>query len=64
MEWAEKYLPEHLADIVGNTTAVRLMADWARVVDVPVKTPYPVRQSPVSARRQASTRLPGIWAGM
>ncbi|MGB7808527.1 replication factor C large subunit [Methanoregula sp.] len=30
MEWAEKYRPEHLADIVGNTTAVRLMADWAR----------------------------------
>jgi len=30
MEWAEKYRPEHLADIVGNTTAIRQMADWAR----------------------------------
>ncbi|HNX16891.1 MAG TPA: replication factor C large subunit [Methanoregula sp.] len=30
MEWAEKYRPEHLADIVGNSTAVRQMADWAR----------------------------------
>jgi replication factor C large subunit len=30
MEWAEKYRPEHLADIVGNTSAVRQMADWAR----------------------------------
>ena len=30
MEWAEKYLPEHLADIVGNTSAIRQMADWAR----------------------------------
>ena len=30
MEWAEKYRPEHLADIVGNATAVRQMAEWAR----------------------------------
>jgi replication factor C large subunit len=30
MEWAEKYRPEHLADIVGNATAIRQMADWAR----------------------------------
>ena len=30
MEWAEKYRPEHLADIVGNTSAIRQMADWAR----------------------------------
>jgi len=30
MEWAEKYRPEHLADIVGNTAAVRQMAEWAR----------------------------------
>ncbi|MEN6397207.1 MAG: AAA family ATPase, partial [Methanoregula sp.] len=30
MEWAEKYRPEHLADIVGNTTAIHQMADWAR----------------------------------
>jgi len=30
MDWAEKYRPAHLADIVGNSTAVRQMADWAR----------------------------------
>ena len=30
MEWAEKYRPEHLADIVGNTTAIHQMADWAK----------------------------------
>jgi len=30
MEWAEKYRPEHLADIVGNTSAMRQMADWAK----------------------------------
>ena len=30
MEWAEKYRPEHLADIVGNTTAVRQMHEWAK----------------------------------
>jgi replication factor C large subunit len=30
MDWAEKYRPAHLADIVGNTTAVRQMADWAK----------------------------------
>ncbi|MGB8308466.1 MAG: AAA family ATPase, partial [Methanoregula sp.] len=30
MEWAEKYRPEHLADIVGNTSSVRQMAEWAR----------------------------------
>ncbi len=30
MDWAEKYRPAHLTDIVGNTTAVRQMAEWAR----------------------------------
>ena len=30
MEWTEKYRPEHLADIVGNTSTVRQMAQWAR----------------------------------
>lgn len=30
MDWAEKYRPAHLEEIVGNTTAVRLIADWAR----------------------------------
>jgi replication factor C large subunit len=30
MDWAEKYRPAHLADIVGNTTAIRQMADWAK----------------------------------
>ena len=30
MDLAEKYRPAHLADIVGNTTAVRQIADWAK----------------------------------
>jgi replication factor C large subunit len=30
MDWAEKYRPPRLSDIVGNTAAVRHMADWAR----------------------------------
>ena len=30
MDWAEKYRPQHLQDIVGNATAVREMAEWAR----------------------------------
>ncbi|MEI7432666.1 MAG: replication factor C large subunit [Methanomicrobiales archaeon] len=30
MDWTEKYRPAHLADIVGNGTAVRQMLDWAR----------------------------------
>ena len=30
MDWAEKYRPLHLEDIVGNSTAVRQMADWAK----------------------------------
>jgi len=30
MDWAEKYRPQHLRDIVGNSSAVRQMADWAR----------------------------------
>jgi replication factor C large subunit len=30
MDWAEKYRPLHLADIVGNTTAVRQIAEWAK----------------------------------
>ncbi len=30
MDWAEKYRPATLGDIVGNTAAVRQMADWAK----------------------------------
>jgi len=30
MDWVEKYRPAHLADIVGNSTAVRQMAEWAK----------------------------------
>jgi replication factor C large subunit len=30
MDWAEKYRPAHLTDIVSNSTAVRQMADWAK----------------------------------
>lgn len=30
MDWAERYRPEHLADILGNNAAVRQMTDWAR----------------------------------
>jgi replication factor C large subunit len=30
MDWAEKYRPAHLPEIVDNATAVRQMAEWAR----------------------------------
>jgi replication factor C large subunit len=30
MDWAEKYRPLRLADIIGNTSAVRQVAQWAR----------------------------------
>ncbi|HNL86762.1 MAG TPA: replication factor C large subunit, partial [Methanoregulaceae archaeon] len=30
MDWASKYRPKHLADVVGNSTALQLMAEWAR----------------------------------
>jgi replication factor C large subunit len=30
MDWAEKYRPARLEDIVGNTTAVRQIAAWAK----------------------------------
>jgi replication factor C large subunit len=30
MDWAEKYRPPRLSDIVGNTAALRHMAEWAR----------------------------------
>ncbi len=30
MDWAEKYRPAHLQDIVGNTTIIRQMAAWAQ----------------------------------
>lgn len=30
MDWAEKYRPMHLADILGNGSAVRQIVDWAR----------------------------------
>jgi replication factor C large subunit len=30
MDWAEKYRPAHLADVVGNATSVRQIADWAK----------------------------------
>ncbi len=30
MDWAEKYRPQHLSDIVGNKEAARQMTKWAR----------------------------------
>ena len=30
MDWAEKYRPQHLQDVVGNAAAVRQLYDWAR----------------------------------
>lgn len=30
MDWAEKYRPAHLADLVGNKTAVMQIAEWAK----------------------------------
>lgn len=30
MDWAEKYRPQHLSDILGNAAAVKQMNDWAR----------------------------------
>lgn len=30
MDWAEKYRPRHLSDILGNVSAVRQMNDWAK----------------------------------
>lgn len=30
MDWAEKYRPAHLQDIVGNTTVIRQIAAWAQ----------------------------------
>ncbi|MDP3395639.1 MAG: replication factor C large subunit [Methanoregula sp.] len=30
MDWAEKYRPSHLQDIVGNGTAIRQIAEWAK----------------------------------
>lgn len=30
MDWAEKYRPQHLSDIVGNSSAIRQMYEWAR----------------------------------
>jgi len=30
MDWAEKYRPAHLADLVGNKTSVMQIAEWAK----------------------------------
>ena len=30
MDWAEKYRPQHLKEVVGNSPALREMLDWAR----------------------------------
>ena len=30
MDWAEKYRPQHLKDIVGNSSAIRQIYEWAR----------------------------------
>jgi replication factor C large subunit len=30
MDWVEKYRPAHLADLIGNKTAVLQIADWAK----------------------------------
>lgn len=29
MDWAEKYRPQHLSDVLGNMSAVKQMNDWA-----------------------------------
>ncbi|HRT12816.1 MAG TPA: AAA family ATPase, partial [Methanoculleus sp.] len=30
MDWAEKYRPQHLNEVVGNSSAIRQMYEWAR----------------------------------
>ena len=30
MDWASKYRPKHVADVVGNSSALHLMVEWAR----------------------------------
>jgi replication factor C large subunit len=30
MDWASKYRPKHIADVVGNGSALQLMVEWAR----------------------------------
>jgi len=30
MDWASKYRPKHIDDVVGNSTALRQMVEWAR----------------------------------
>lgn len=30
MDWVEKYRPQHLQDVVGNSGAVRQMYEWAQ----------------------------------
>ncbi|MDD1706205.1 MAG: replication factor C large subunit, partial [Methanoregulaceae archaeon] len=30
MDWASKYRPQHVADVVGNSSALHLMVEWAR----------------------------------
>jgi len=30
MDWTEKYRPAHLADLIGNKTAVLQIAEWAK----------------------------------
>jgi replication factor C large subunit len=30
MDWASKYRPKHVADVVGNSSALQLMVEWAR----------------------------------
>lgn len=30
MDWASKYRPKHIADVVGNSSALQIMVEWAR----------------------------------
>ena len=56
MDWAEKYRPRRLADLVGNAPAVRAMADWARSWS-PGKKPLLLNGRPGTGKTSAAHAL-------
>jgi replication factor C large subunit len=56
MDWAEKYRPRRLADIIGNAPALKAMADWGRSWS-PEKKPLLLNGKPGTGKTSSAHAL-------